>query len=59
MTSLDILGPPKTSKDLICLIMISYDFSMILALFYNELMTSYDLLGPPRKPQDPPGPPRN
>ena len=39
--------------------MISYDFYMILALFYKETMTSYDLRGPPRTSQDLPGPPRN
>ena len=32
--------------------MSSYDFTMILALFYKATMTSYDLLGPPRTPQD-------
>ena len=32
--------------------MISYDFTMILTLFYTETMTSYDLLGPPRTSQD-------
>ena len=32
--------------------MISYDFSMILQLFYKETVTSYDILGPPRTSQD-------
>ena len=35
--------------------MISYDFIMILALFYDDIMTSYDLLGPPRTSHDLPG----
>jgi hypothetical protein len=39
--------------------MISFDFIMILALFYKEPMTSYDLLGPLRTSQDLPGPTRN
>ena len=52
MTSYDLLGPPKTFQDLLGIIMISYDFTMILALFYKDTMTSYDLLGPPRTSQD-------
>ena len=59
MISYDILGPPRTSQDLLGIIMISNDFIMILALFYKELMTSYDLLGPLRTSQDLPGPHRN
>ena len=39
--------------------MISYDFNMILTLFYKEPMTSYDILGPPKTAQDLPGPHRN
>ena len=56
MTSLDLLRPPKTSKDLVGITMISNDFNMILALFYKETMNSYDILGPPRTSQDLPGP---
>ena len=59
MASSDILGPPRTSQDLIGTIMISYYFNMILALFYIEIMTSDDLLGPPETSQDLPGPPKN
>ena len=52
MTSYDLLGPPRTSQDLLGINMISYEFTMILALFCKETMTSYDLLGPPRTSQD-------
>ena len=41
-----------TSQYLNGINMISYDFNMILQLFYKETMTSYDLLGPPRTSQD-------
>ena len=59
MTSYDILGPPRTSQDLLGIIMISYDFNMILKGFCKETMTSYDLIGPPMTYQDPQGPPMN
>ena len=48
MTSYDILGPPRTSQDLLIITMISVDFNMIIALFYKANMNSYDLLGHPR-----------
>ena len=44
MTSYDLLGPPRTSKDLLGISMITNDFIMILALFYNEIMTPDDML---------------
>ena len=41
-----------TSQDLLGISMISYDFTMLLTLFYKDTMTSYDILGPPRTSQD-------
>ena len=43
MTSYDVLGPPRTAKDLQDLLgisMISLDFIMILQWFYKETKTS-------------------
>ena len=48
MTSYDLIGPPRASQDILRIIMISYDFIMIIALFYKAIMTSYDFLGPLR-----------
>ena len=55
-TSENVLGPLRTAKDLIGIIMISYDFFMILQRFYKETMNSYDFLGPPRTSKDLQGP---
>ena len=40
ITSYDILGPPRTSQDLLGITMISYDFTMILQRFYKATIAS-------------------
>ena len=47
MISFDLLGPPRTPRDLpgpLRNYYDFYDFNMILTLFYKETMTSYDIL---------------
>ena len=47
-----LLGPPRTSQDLLGIKMISCDFTIILKWSYYEIKTSYDFLGPPRTSKD-------